>query len=491
MRLDKFLKVARILKRRTVSKELASLFGSFLFREFEWESKMSFTITVPNICNHSSDNYHLIYDPNTQEFTTDVSGMFSVNDVTRMPFVYKDGTDQNYYKFVKTVYLLHDDPWVMEYRVINPSKFIMTDYVAGGGPVPILVIPSMEYLVFYAKDFDDAGQIIGWRYYGTRLTATINSNKTDMFSFLFENQVFDDGSNMIYLTVCNVTQDEIVADRIPLDDQFPNAGGTPGPIDTENSGISGEDILINYLGNMYNVFVMDYFELTVFEKGTEMTSDDYLIHTVTEATCVSEGFFTHTCPDCGYSYTDSYVESSGHIFGEWTLSQTATCETKGSEKRTCLVCGQEENRDIVAIGHKWTPATCETAKTCSVCQKTEGEPLGHSFGPWRVVEESSCTAPGHRMRGCPCGAEEFEIVPALDHDFYFGKCKVCGETNEDYLPGDVNCDGKLSYEDALKVLRCSIGLDIMEEKARADINGDGNVNYSDALTILRKSIGLV
>ena len=51
-------------------------------------------------------------------------------------------------------------------------------------------------------------------------------------------------------------------------------------------------------------------------------------------------------------------------------------------------------------------------------------------------------------------------------------------------------DGKRNYEDALKILRYSIDLEVRKFANLADINSDGNVNYSDALTILRKSIGL-
>jgi hypothetical protein len=34
----------------------------------------------------------------------------------------------------------------------------------------------------------------------------------------------------------------------------------------------------------------------------------------------------------------------------------------------------------LATGHQWTPATCETAKTCTICNTTSGNPLGHIEG---------------------------------------------------------------------------------------------------------------
>ena len=118
-------------------------------------------------------------------------------------------------------------------------------------------------------------------------------------------------------------------------------------------------------------------------------------------------------------------------------------------------CGKEETRDFVEpLGHSWVEATCDAPKTCSACGMTDGEPLGHRYA------DGICTA---------CGAEE-----------------------PDYLPGDVDGDGVLSYNDALTVLRGSIGLAVLtpQQELIADFDGDGGISYNDALMILRASIGL-
>ncbi len=52
---------------------------------------------------------------------------------------------------------------------------------------------------------------------------------------------------------------------------------------------------------------------------------------------------------------------------EW---QNATCETP----KTCTKCDKTEGE---ALGHSWQEATCETARTCATCGVTEGEALGH------------------------------------------------------------------------------------------------------------------
>jgi hypothetical protein len=58
--------------------------------------------------------------------------------------------------------------------------------------------------------------------------------------------------------------------------------------------------------------------------------------------------------------------------------------------------------------------------------------------------------------------------------------------------GDVNRDGVVNYNDALLVLRASIGLETFSEEDvfYADVDGNPGLNYNDALKILRASINL-
>ena len=41
--------------------------------------------------------------------------------------------------------------------------------------------------------------------------------------------------------------------------------------------------------------------------------------------------------------------------------------------------------------HQWKDATCTTPKTCSLCQKTEGEALGHSGGTATCSQKAVCS----------------------------------------------------------------------------------------------------
>lgn len=57
---------------------------------------------------------------------------------------------------------------------------------------------------------------------------------------------------------------------------------------------------------------------------------------------------------------------------EWT---DATC----TSPKTCSLCEKTEGE---ALGHDWLPATCSAPKTCVRCEKTEGVKLEHTPGEW-------------------------------------------------------------------------------------------------------------
>ncbi len=71
-------------------------------------------------------------------------------------------------------------------------------------------------------------------------------------------------------------------------------------------------------------------------------------------------------------------KTEGEALGhDWDL---ATCE----DPQTCSVCSETRGE---ALGHSWSDATCTQPKTCSVCKQTEGEALGH------IWEEATYDAP--------------------------------------------------------------------------------------------------
>lgn len=73
-----------------------------------------------------------------------------------------------------------------------------------------------------------------------------------------------------------------------------------------------------------------------------------------------------------------------------------------------------------------------------------------------------------------------------------GLYAVAGISAERVYVGDIDCDGRVSADDAREVLRFSVSLDEFtdEQKKIADTDSNGNIDSNDARNILRMSVGL-
>lgn len=123
---------------------------------------------------------------------------------------------------------------------------------------------------------------------------------------------------------------------------------------------------------------------------------------------------------------------STHIicFHDW---QDATC----TEPETCSICGRTQGEPL---GHAWSAATCTKPRTCKVCGATEGVALGHDPIGVTCTEDGTCSrcgatikATGHRWTDATCtepktcltcGATEGE---PLGHTTSNGICERCGK----------------------------------------------------------------
>ncbi len=237
------------------------------------------------------------------------------------------------------------------------------------------------------------------------------------------------------------------------------------------------------------------------EGHTTVVACTYADGVVTEPTCTKDGYTTHTCTACGYSYTDAATTASGHTFGDWTAI--------GNDKhsRTCTVCTDEEGRietDDCSYG-EWTETkapACETkgekAHTCSVCKNTvtaEVAALGHDMVTDEAVAptctETGLTEGAHCSR-CNDATTAQEVVKALGHSFTnytsnddatctadgtkTAKCDRCDATNTIADEGSVRGHSFTNYvsnndatctADGTKTAKC----DRCEEKNTvADVN---------------------
>ncbi|MBQ6265536.1 MAG: VWA domain-containing protein [Clostridia bacterium] len=138
----------------------------------------------------------------------------------------------------------------------------------------------------------------------------------------------------------------------------------------------------------------------------------------TKATCVTPGFTTHTCTQCGYSYKDTATESLGHNWSKWIDNKNGATHTR----------------------------------TCSRCHKTEKDV--HVWTEWRIIEKSVIRRTTTYERKCDiCGAiqradKNFEIEHTLKKvEATPNTCTEDGNS-EYYYCTDVDCGKYFSDENA-------------------------------------------
>ena len=201
----------------------------------------------------------------------------------------------------------------------------------------------------------------------------------------------------------------------------------------------------------------DHYETRVVEA----TGHSYK-SVVTAPTCTEQGYTTHTCANCGHSYIDSYVNATGHKFGNWTTTKEATCTEDGEERRDCQNCDHYETRTIEATGHNYksvvTAPTCTeqgyTTHTCANCGDSYADTyvsaLGHSYGAWYQTKAPTYESEGEERRDCDrCDEYQTRVIPMLKHEYVSvvteptcteqgyttHTCTTCGDTYVDtYVP---------------------------------------------------------
>lgn len=250
------------------------------------------------------------------------------------------------------------------------------------------------------------------------------------------------GSKVLRCTTCGEVADEIV---IPATGhQIGDWTQAKAPTCTEAGAMERTCAFCDYkdtkaidaLGHQPGAWIVDaeptyeadgrkHKECTVCGTQVETSILPKLSHSytsvVTAPTCTEQGFTTHTCSDCGNSYTDDYVPAIGHTFGDWTLAKAPTCTEAGSNERTCTVCSHKETEAVEALGHtngkavkeNEIPATCteggsyDAVVYCTVCAAEtdrvakETRAIGHSYSSSYTVDvAATATAVGSKSRHC-------------------------------------------------------------------------------------------
>ena len=237
-------------------------------------------------------------------------------------------------------------------------------------------------------------------------------------------------------------------------------------------------------------------EVLVAQETVDALGHDYDA-VVTDPTCTEKGYTTHTCSECGDTYTDSEVAAKGHTEEVDEAVEPTCTETGLTEGKHCSVCGETiVAQEIVdALGHTEgeivvennVAADCENSGSydnvvyCTVCDAELSrttvtvDALGHSYTG--EIRNDGETHSFKCVNGCG-GYGNSE-----DHDFTNGDC-ACGEEKPAYtvLKGDINLDGEVDMLDLVALARHVGEVEFItsdQALASADVNEDGEVDMLD------------
>ena len=176
----------------------------------------------------------------------------------------------------------------------------------------------------------------------------------------------------------------------------------------------------------------------VIESSKEAHTPDHTGHATEE--------YAIKCTKCGYVIEAQLGHT--HVFDKEVATDDykatdATCTVKATYYKSCA-CGEKGTAtfEYGELGaHNWTPATCTVPKTCSVCQATEGDPLGHTEGnEWKYDSDNhwhTCT-----VEGCGVVIESSKEAHTPDRAEATVndpiKCSVCGYEIEAQLVAVTN-----------------------------------------------------
>ena len=166
---------------------------------------------------------------------------------------------------------------------------------------------------------------------------------------------------------------------------------------------------------------------TIAKTGHKSVTDKAI-----PATCTTDGKTEGShCSVCGAVIkAQDTIKATGHKFGNWTTTKSATCTESGTQIRKCENCGATESKSLSAKGHtevvdKAIPATCTTdGKTegshCSVCNtvikvQTVINATGHKSSGWIVDKAASIGVKGSKHKECTVCKKVLETaeIPAL------------------------------------------------------------------------------
>lgn len=203
-------------------------------------------------------------------------------------------------------------------------------------------------------------------------------------------------------------------------------------------------------------------EKVVLTTKTQCDPGEHDYSVVDTATCDTDGKLIMTCTVCGFVDDTTFSARKGHAFGEGVQTKAPVCGVSGAEYTfTCANDGCEatvvETMPLASNEHKWLAVEANDA-TCTEAGNTAG---------------SVCVI-------CEAAKDGYTVIDALGHDFDTNNDgKDDPYQDEDHLPVAVGCNDGISYK---KCERCNY-IHKDTQSALTDPKGNHNPLNAEVLGI--------
>lgn len=138
---------------------------------------------------------------------------------------------------------------------------------------------------------------------------------------------------------------------------------------------------------------------------------------------------------------------------EWTSDDTHHWHECTAEGCTLTAGTANSGKDGYAE-HNWTAANCTTAKTCSICDKTEGSALGHDWADATCTAPKTCKRTGCTVTdGSPLG-HEWATDWTTDNNQHWHKCNRTGCTEINGAASHTRDRTAATEDDPVKCTEC-------------------------------------
>ena len=204
------------------------------------------------------------------------------------------------YQMEQTVLLLHDRPWVVEWKGAGTGGVILAKESTPATGDPFLFRRQGNQL--FAVGVYEGSQ---YNNYGITLPDTVDT--TLPHTYRLANQIAEDGTNMVYLYVDDV--------QIGALNNYFVGGADRG---TTSEWINGQDLLLNHIGTTTRPLTDMSVEYLQIKEDSAVHRHGYAA-VVTKPTYTEGGYTTYTC-SCGESFVSDYTDPIALYSYRWEMA---------------------------------------------------------------------------------------------------------------------------------------------------------------------------